>query len=155
MAKPGRNDPCSCGSGKKYKRCCLPVHEPAAAPHATAPPMPCPQPAWPIALIDDDDDDLDELSNSVVDLLKAGRINDAETACLELRRRHPAQIDWLERTAMVHEARGDKKTAAEYCRKCVAFTLANPDGFNEDSRAWMKEKIRELDPAGPAGPQEG
>lgn len=23
MAKPGRNDPCPCGSGKKYKRCCL------------------------------------------------------------------------------------------------------------------------------------
>lgn len=22
-AKPGRNDPCHCGSGKKYKRCCL------------------------------------------------------------------------------------------------------------------------------------
>src|SRR5437879_5845839 len=22
--KPGRNDPCLCGSGKKYKRCCLP-----------------------------------------------------------------------------------------------------------------------------------
>jgi len=22
-AKPGRNDPCSCGSGKKYKQCCL------------------------------------------------------------------------------------------------------------------------------------
>ena len=21
-SKPGRNDPCSCGSGKKYKRCC-------------------------------------------------------------------------------------------------------------------------------------
>lgn len=21
--KPGRNEPCSCGSGKKYKRCCL------------------------------------------------------------------------------------------------------------------------------------
>ncbi len=23
MTKPGRNDPCPCGSGKKYKRCCL------------------------------------------------------------------------------------------------------------------------------------
>jgi hypothetical protein len=23
MAKPGRNDPCPCGSGKKYKQCCL------------------------------------------------------------------------------------------------------------------------------------
>jgi SEC-C motif-containing protein len=22
-AKPGRNDPCPCGSGKKYKQCCL------------------------------------------------------------------------------------------------------------------------------------
>ena len=22
-AKTGRNDPCSCGSGKKYKKCCL------------------------------------------------------------------------------------------------------------------------------------
>lgn len=23
MSSPGRNDPCTCGSGKKYKRCCL------------------------------------------------------------------------------------------------------------------------------------
>jgi SEC-C motif len=23
MTRPGRNDPCPCGSGKKYKRCCL------------------------------------------------------------------------------------------------------------------------------------
>ncbi|TXT20523.1 MAG: hypothetical protein FD134_2892, partial [Gallionellaceae bacterium] len=22
MSKPGRNDPCPCGSGKKYKHCC-------------------------------------------------------------------------------------------------------------------------------------
>lgn len=22
MSKPGRNDPCPCGSGKKYKKCC-------------------------------------------------------------------------------------------------------------------------------------
>jgi uncharacterized protein YecA (UPF0149 family) len=22
VAKPGRNDPCSCGSGKKFKKCC-------------------------------------------------------------------------------------------------------------------------------------
>lgn len=27
MSKPGRNDPCPCGSGKKYKRCCLPRDE--------------------------------------------------------------------------------------------------------------------------------
>ena len=27
MVKPGRNDPCPCGSGNKYKRCCLPKEE--------------------------------------------------------------------------------------------------------------------------------
>ncbi len=26
MKKPGRNDPCPCGSGQKYKRCCLGKH---------------------------------------------------------------------------------------------------------------------------------
>ena len=25
--KIGRNDPCSCGSGKKYKKCCLDSHK--------------------------------------------------------------------------------------------------------------------------------
>jgi hypothetical protein len=27
--KPGRNDPCPCGSGRKYKRCCLPIEQAA------------------------------------------------------------------------------------------------------------------------------
>lgn len=27
--KAGRNEPCPCGSGKKYKKCCLPAHEEA------------------------------------------------------------------------------------------------------------------------------
>ena len=27
--KAGRNEPCACGSGKKYKKCCLPKHEEA------------------------------------------------------------------------------------------------------------------------------
>jgi hypothetical protein len=31
MAKPGRNDPCPCGSGKKYKNCHLPLEEAARA----------------------------------------------------------------------------------------------------------------------------
>ncbi len=28
-SKTGRNDPCPCGSGKKYKKCCMPGHEEA------------------------------------------------------------------------------------------------------------------------------
>jgi sigma54-dependent transcription regulator len=30
MAKPGRNDPCPCGSGNKYKKCCLAKDEAAS-----------------------------------------------------------------------------------------------------------------------------
>jgi len=30
-ARPGRNDPCHCGSGKKYKHCCLQKDEAEAA----------------------------------------------------------------------------------------------------------------------------
>ena len=30
MAKPGRNDPCPCGSGDKYKKCCLAKEEAVA-----------------------------------------------------------------------------------------------------------------------------
>ena len=36
MAKIGRNDPCPCGSGQKYKRCCLPRDEAAAVERARA-----------------------------------------------------------------------------------------------------------------------
>jgi hypothetical protein len=30
-ARPGRNDPCHCGSGRKYKQCCLAKDEAADA----------------------------------------------------------------------------------------------------------------------------
>jgi len=29
--RPGRNEPCHCGSGRKYKQCCLPKDEALAA----------------------------------------------------------------------------------------------------------------------------
>src|ERR1017187_10371194 len=40
--KAGRNDPCPCGSGKKYKKCCLPKDQliPMAPPPTTEIPEP-------------------------------------------------------------------------------------------------------------------
>jgi hypothetical protein len=37
MSKLGRNDPCHCGSGKKYKHCCL-----GKEPRVVAAPSPIP-----------------------------------------------------------------------------------------------------------------
>src|ERR1700710_1335945 len=40
MNKPGRNDPCPCGSGKKYKKCCeqSAVVQTSPSPMSVAPP---------------------------------------------------------------------------------------------------------------------
>ena len=35
--KPGRNDPCTCGSGRKFKKCCLPTLSNVAVPARTKP----------------------------------------------------------------------------------------------------------------------
>ena len=59
--KPGRNDPCSCGSGKKYKRCCLPKDEATAREKARQ------QTLFADAALDepdfDEDDDLEALDD--------------------------------------------------------------------------------------------
>lgn len=37
MARIGRNDPCPCGSGKKFKKCCIDKQQVMATPPSTAP----------------------------------------------------------------------------------------------------------------------
>jgi len=142
MVNIGRNDPCPCGSGKKYKKCCLAAAEAARAGK--------PQPptgnharwrAEPMLV----EDDLDALSNSVVDLINHKRIEEALTVCERLQREYPDVIDGLERFAMVHEARGSYALAADFYRRALAFTEqpAQRDGFDEQGRAYYRAKIAE------------
>src|SRR5688572_17464939 len=62
MSKPGRNDPCPCGSGKKYKHCCLLNPKPQVVDPLTVPTLANPfAPGWtadpwtPSDLPDEDD----------------------------------------------------------------------------------------------------
>jgi len=91
MAKPGRNDPCPCGSGNKYKRRCLPKEE--AAEHArfaraaaeavkAASALKQQQQAAFDAL--QDEHDLAEASNAVIALVRAGKLDEAEQAARDL-----------------------------------------------------------------------
>jgi tetratricopeptide (TPR) repeat protein len=140
MAKIGRNDPCRCGSGKKYKKCCLPKDEALVVAEAAQ------QPSAPPLLVLEDDG-LDALSNSVVDLIDEHRLEEALAACEKLQREYPEVIDGLERFAMVHEARGDWAVAASYYRRALAFTERpdQRDGFDEDGRAYYRRKLAETD----------
>jgi tetratricopeptide (TPR) repeat protein len=132
MAKIGRNDPCPCGSGKKYKKCCLPLHEESRAKQQEAVSL---TPGF---------TDLDDLSNSVVDLIEAGRLDEADAACRELLTRYPDQIDGTERLAAVYEAKGEKKLAAEYYRKAAKFAQGSP-GFDQELIDWYSSKATELE----------
>ena len=89
MAKPGRNDPCPCGSGKKYKRCCRDQDLAAAygADHAQ--------------------DELTVASNAAVDLVHEGRLDEAEQAARDLIVRFPDAHDGWDRLGMVYEARAN------------------------------------------------
>ena len=137
MAKIKRNAPCPCGSGKKYKKCCLSLHEESSAKQ---------QDAGAYSLTPGFTD-LDDLSNSVVDLIQAGRLDEAEAVCHDLLTRYPEQIDGTERLAEVYEARGDKKKAAQYYRKAAQFAQGSP-GFDRELIDWYLSKAKGLEADG-------
>ena len=120
--KIGRNQPCPCGSGKKYKKCCL--NKPAQTGTFVY-------------------TDLDQLSNSVWTYIKAERWKEAEDACQKLLTQYPEQIDGLHRSAELWEARGDNSKAAEYYRKAADFAK-KADGFDQSTIDLFMQKAEQL-----------
>ncbi len=141
MPTPGRNEPCHCGSGKKYKKCCLARDQEAAhgkqaaAVQVTA----AASQSWVLA-----EDDLDRLSNSIIHLIDERRFDDAERARDQLRERFPDVIDSIERTAMIEQARGNLPAAIEWWRKTLNFMLLD-DGFDDEGRQAVRDIITKLE----------
>jgi tetratricopeptide (TPR) repeat protein len=156
MAKTGRNDPCPCGSGKKYKQCCLARDEAAAADaraaQAAALPERRPGPLRSLQIIDHGTDELAEASNAVVDLVHAGKLDEAEKAAHDLLTRFPDVHDGYDRLGMVCEARGDHRQAAEHYRKAIAVIRDHPDDYDPDFEAVFHKLVERLDPPGPDTP---
>lgn len=143
MPAPGRNDPCPCGSGKKYKKCCLARDEAAAnaqRDEAAAAKAAATKTSWVIA----EDDDLDELSNRVVDLIQQGQLDEAEKARDELTARYPDMVDCIERTAMIHQARGNLPAAIEWWNKTIDFMERN-EGFEEDGIQAVRDIVTKIE----------
>ncbi len=133
--KVGRNHPCPCGSGRKYKRCCWDRNSgahldttPAVSSHG-------------YSFVETD---LDRLSNSVVRLVGEGRLDEADAACEKLRIRYPETHDWLMRKAMVWEARGEAELAIEYWKRTIDWMDAHPEDFDPESREPFRKDIERL-----------
>ncbi len=152
MAKTGRNDPCPCGSGKKYKQCCLARDEAAAATaraaHAAAAPPRRPGFTRYLQIRDHDTDELTEASNAAANLVRAGKLDEAERAAHDLLARFPNVHDGYDRLGMVCEARGDHRQASEYYRKAIAVIRAHPDDYDPEFEAVFQKLIDRLDPPG-------
>ena len=159
MAKPGRNDPCHCGSGKKYKKCCQPKEE--AAEHeklakeqlgreearrleqrrareeffASLAPQP------------EEDEELIKASNAALDLVEAGRFEEAETAARDLIARYPETHDGWDRLGMMHEAKGENKAAADCYRKALEINRAHSELYDPEFANVFVELIDKLDPS--------
>jgi tetratricopeptide (TPR) repeat protein len=139
MAKTGRNDPCPCGSGNKYKRCCLAKHEADARLVAAA----ARELAAPEAEIADE---LTTASNAVVDLIHAGELDAAEHAAHDLLARFPDVHDGYDRLGMICEARGDHRRAADYYRKAIDVIRRHSDDYDPDFEATFQRLVDRLDP---------
>ena len=127
MAKIGRNDPCACGSGKKYKKCCM-ARDEAAARAVQPAAVPARRPS--LANYFQEHDELTEASNAVVDMVQAGNLDAAEQAAHDLLARFPDVHDGYDRLGMVCEARGDHRQAADYYRKAITVIRDHPDNYD-------------------------
>jgi len=97
------------------------------------------------AAIDADDDGLDEASNSVIDLIDAGRLDEAERAAQDLLENYPEVHDGLERLAMVYAARGDRPRAVEYYRNAADFVHAHADQYDPEMEIYFRDKVTEFE----------
>ena len=165
MAKPGRNDPCHCGSGNKYKKCCLAKDEAAErdrlidaqarrAERAAGPRLPVRELTAAVAarlrMAEEEDayeDELDAASNAVVQLVGAAKLDEAEAAARDLLVRFPDVHDGWDRLGMVHEARGDSRQAAECYRKVIDFIRQHPDDYDADMIEQFAKLVERLDPS--------
>ena len=149
MTTIGRNRPCPCGSGKKYKLCCLPSDEQRQAAQRAAALVPGPTastprsavlaPPMPVYTLEDDG--LDDLSNSVLDLARAGRFDQALATCNRLLEEFPDVVDGFERSGMVHAKMGNHALAADFYRKALDF-VTHPSRSNDyDDADFYREQV--------------
>jgi tetratricopeptide (TPR) repeat protein len=153
MAKVGRNQPCPCGSGKKYKLCCLPADDAAATAargeqrrNAPPPPLFGALPGRRLAVVDDDAR-FEQMSNEAVDLIHAGKLDDAARLCHRLLEEFPELPDGHIRFGQLFRARGAPKQAASHLRQAAAVART----VNDDPALplSLEQEADSLDPPAP------
>jgi tetratricopeptide (TPR) repeat protein len=151
MAKIGRNDRCPCGSGKKYKQCCLTKDEAAERAvreqrrAATTTQAPDHLPPHHPHFCKDCNAAIDDAANTVIGLIDAGKLDNAEHAAQAIVERWPDIYDGYDCLGMVCHARGDKQQAAFYYRKVISFARQDPSLYDPQFEDYYQTLITGLD----------
>lgn len=83
---------------------------------------------------------LDKLSNSVVDAIEAGDFDAAEKRCRQLLCEYPEVFDGHERMAMLREAQGRFREAAEHYAKLLKMMKKAPQGLDPEMAGHFAER---------------
>lgn len=112
MQKTGRNDPCPCGSNKKYKQCCLPRKEapPAGDHHSRA------RTAFIAA----------QVFQTALEHHQAGRLPQAEAGYRQVILMEPYHADALHLLGMIAYQSGNGEMAVELISRAIAVNPSNP-----------------------------
>jgi len=112
MSKAKRNDPCPCGSGKKYKKCCQ-LNEVAS-------------PSQPLL----DAASLDAMLATAVSHHQSGRLPEAAAIYQDILDVKPKHADALHLLGLVFYRAGNNETAVELITKAIGIKAAAPMYFN-------------------------
>jgi hypothetical protein len=162
MAKIGRNDPCRCGSGKKYKRCCMVIEELEAEQrrlNAEAERLAAEKARLEAintavhGLLADEAEfaEITKRADEAQELISGKRLDEAEQLARELDADYPKDPIGAERLAQVYEARGMIPLSVEEYRRAVGIMDELGEGqYCDCCRARLVKAIRRLDPDHPA-----
>ena len=164
VTKPGRNDPCTCGSGKKYKKCCLEKDQQAE--HAAFAETAARTAAYEAkSKIKRERFKTDVLAhglnseelrkwqsletdyNVVLTLIEIGSLDEAEVVARDLLVRFPDLPEGHECLARICKAHGDNLRAADHYRQALLVVRTHPDDFEPATEANMQRLIDQLDPS--------
>lgn len=153
MTKLGRNDRCPCGSGKKYKACCLRAHESVemarlAVDHAAREQHAAALDDWffdPDLFADAAEMAVDAATTKLGELIDAGRLDAAEALARDFRAEHPDEPAGWYLLGLVHEARGEDSQAADCYRRVVTHIDAYRTRLGRDVAAIFAKMAAALD----------
>ncbi|MBI5783962.1 MAG: tetratricopeptide repeat protein [Rhodocyclales bacterium] len=118
MAKPNRNDPCPCGSGKRYKHCCGSVASPGTSVGGAAAEGPA-----------------DVMAG--LRLHQAGRIGEAEVIYRQVLGRDPENPDALHMLGLIEYQAGKIDQSTELIGLAVKLKPDDPFALNNLGAAYM------------------